>query len=461
MTQKQRPPAVPALCKPLAPDGGWGWMVVLGVALANMTTQSLVSTFGLLFGQALHDMGQATTGAALVMNFMSATTNLSGLITGPIMKLLSYRQVALIGAVLFSMGLLLSSMATNITHLILTYSILSGLGLGLTGPSSFVALSTYFNTKRGRAVGLALVGTGMGQMLMPQVVRFFLEWYDFSGAMLLLSAISLHAVFAAWLYRPLEGPSESKPVEDPELRSLRRISNAEMSSELGMEVIAPEVREDEVKKVKECDLEAQTCTGRLAAAWNLRLFRDPSFVNIVAGLATFNVANINFSMVLPFLLMDHGLTRPEAALCMSVTAASDIVARLLVPFIKVKHMCARNSLMVAMVALAFTRSLLAMQSKLEEFVVVSVIAGLVRGAAILNLNLVVAEHCCNETLPAALGINMVAKGVVILTIGPLLGWLRDASGSYNLCVHVQSGLLLAASVAWAVELIVKYYQRRR
>lgn len=62
-----------------------------------------------------------------------------------------------------------------------------------------------------------------------------------------------------------------------------------------------------------------------------------------------------------------------------------------------------------------------MQETLTELVAVSVAAGLVRGAAILNLNLVIAEHCCDETLPAALGINMVVKGVVILTIGPLLG----------------------------------------
>jgi len=103
-------------------------------------------------------------------------------------------------------------------------------------------------------------------------------------------------------------------------------------------------------------ISATSCLGRFAAAWHLRLFRDSSFVNIIAGLAAFNVANINFSMVLPFLLMDRGLSRSDAALCMSVTAAADIVARLLVPFIRLKHMGARNTLMVAMVALAAIRS---------------------------------------------------------------------------------------------------------
>jgi len=120
---------------------------------------------------------------------------------------------------------------------------IAGLGLGLTGPASFVALSTYFTTRRGRAVGLALVGTGLGQMLMPQVVRALLDWCGFSGAMLILAALSLHAVLGAALYRPLEGPT--KPLQEPELKSLRRLSNAEMGSELGVEVFAAEVLEED------------------------------------------------------------------------------------------------------------------------------------------------------------------------------------------------------------------------
>jgi len=61
--------------------------------------------------------------------------------------------------------------------------------------------------------------------------------------MLILAALSLHAVLGAALYRPLEGPT--KPLQEPELKSLRRLSNAEMGSELGVEVFAAEVLEED------------------------------------------------------------------------------------------------------------------------------------------------------------------------------------------------------------------------
>lgn len=43
-----------------------------------MFNQSLVSLFGLLFGEHLRNLGQGTVGAALIMNINSVVLNFSG-----------------------------------------------------------------------------------------------------------------------------------------------------------------------------------------------------------------------------------------------------------------------------------------------------------------------------------------------------------------------------------------------
>lgn len=43
-------------------------------------------------------------------------------------------------------------------------------------------------------MGLALAGTGLGQMIMPHVVRILLEEYGFRGTTFVLGALALNGV---------------------------------------------------------------------------------------------------------------------------------------------------------------------------------------------------------------------------------------------------------------------------
>lgn len=92
-----------------------------------MFNQSLVSVFGLLFGEHLINLGQNTFGAAFIMNLNSVTLNFSGLITGPILKKYSPRCVAIFGSVLTSSGLILSSFSTKLWQLAISYGFLVGI----------------------------------------------------------------------------------------------------------------------------------------------------------------------------------------------------------------------------------------------------------------------------------------------------------------------------------------------
>lgn len=73
--------------------------------------------------------------------------------------------------------------------------ILLGIGVGLATSAAFVALNHYFKNKRGQAVGLSMAGTAGGMLILPQIVRVLLEYFAFSGAILVLAGLALHAAF--------------------------------------------------------------------------------------------------------------------------------------------------------------------------------------------------------------------------------------------------------------------------
>lgn len=80
----------------------------------------------------------------------------------------------------------------------------TGCGMGLLSPTTFVVINTYFSKRRGRAVGLAFTGTGIGQMFLPFLVDYLQKEYGFNGTLLILSGLALHAFVGALLYRPVK-----------------------------------------------------------------------------------------------------------------------------------------------------------------------------------------------------------------------------------------------------------------
>lgn len=70
--------------------------------------------------------------------------------------------------------------------------------------AAFVALNHYFKNKRGQAVGLSMAGTALGMLILPQLVRILLDAFEFSGAILVLAGLALHAAFGSILLQPVK-----------------------------------------------------------------------------------------------------------------------------------------------------------------------------------------------------------------------------------------------------------------
>ena len=79
------------------------------------------------------------------------------------------------GAILATGGLLAASFVNDILLLILSYSIVTGLGFSLMYIPSVVSCVTYFNKRQSLAIGVCLCGSGFGTFSLAPIVQVILE----------------------------------------------------------------------------------------------------------------------------------------------------------------------------------------------------------------------------------------------------------------------------------------------
>ncbi|KYN43017.1 Monocarboxylate transporter 2 [Trachymyrmex septentrionalis] len=403
------------------------------------------------------------------MSVLDAIVNFSGFLVGPLLKKYSYRQVAFFGSLLSCSGLIITSQANSILYIICSYSVLGGLGTGLAMASSFVALNTFFDKKRGQAVGFSMAGNALAMMFVPLLVHMLLDIYGFRGTILIAGGWALHSLVGSCLLRPLEERSPAPPVETY-IFLLKKKSNEERENEALLMKPHTKARrmsngsmwtKDQIADIETLSPKKKSFMKKLQICFDLDLLKNSIYLNVALGCSFFYVAESNFKLMTPFFLSDLGLKQAEVAFCLSLTAFTDILARLLLPTLFDKFGWKKRIIFwISSFLVGITRSILAEQSEKTPLIVTLVIAGFLRGATLVNLNLCISECCTLKKLPSAFGMFMVFKGLCVIIMSPLIGYIRDVSGSYKICLHVMTAMILVTSVVWSIEFLYRVFCRQ-
>lgn len=80
----------------------------------------------------------------------------------------------------------------------------AGIGSGINTSANSLALNTYFKEKRRIATGLSWTITGMGPIIMPQIIAIILPYYGVQGSLLIYTGLALNAVVCALIYQPVQ-----------------------------------------------------------------------------------------------------------------------------------------------------------------------------------------------------------------------------------------------------------------
>ncbi|KAK4939426.1 hypothetical protein LTR10_020323 [Elasticomyces elasticus] len=162
----------------VAPDGGYGWVVVTSCAIITFWFNGIMASWGVIQAALLRSNLRTTSTSTIsfVGTLGLAATVSLGLFGVRLMRLLGGRNTALLGVLFLSLSQILSSFTVgNVGGLFGTSGILMGLGSCLCYSLSNTIPTQYFTSKLGLASGLVKFGGGVGAAVLSVALNSMIE----------------------------------------------------------------------------------------------------------------------------------------------------------------------------------------------------------------------------------------------------------------------------------------------
>lgn len=138
-----------------------------------------------------------------------------GVITGPLYDQGYLRHILATGTALLTAGVMMASIATEYYSVLLSLGVCTGIGMGCMFFPGVTSINTYFNTRRGLASGIAALGSGIGAIVYPIVLRELISQVSFAWAVRTVGFIILvTSLIPLLVVRPLWLPSRKRKLFD-------------------------------------------------------------------------------------------------------------------------------------------------------------------------------------------------------------------------------------------------------
>ncbi|XP_023159172.1 uncharacterized protein LOC101453379 [Ceratitis capitata] len=199
--------------KPLIPDGGYGWVVVCASLVVSLIADGLGFSFGLINSELLTYFGESAAKTAWISSLFFSVPLLMGPIWSNLVDRYGCRRMTIFGGILSATGFALSSMCNSVEMLMLTFGIISGLGLGISFVTAVVSIAFWFDKKRTFATGIAASGTGIGTILYAPLTQSLIDSYGWRIATLILAGTILNTSVSGALMRDPDWLIEEKRLE--------------------------------------------------------------------------------------------------------------------------------------------------------------------------------------------------------------------------------------------------------
>jgi sugar phosphate permease len=348
---------------------------------------------------------------------------LFGFAAGWIVDRFGPRRLMMAG-ILMAGGALIGLGATSLAGAFYIFYFFNALGYVCGGPLPCqVLVSRWFDKTRGKVMGIAYLGIGVGGAIVPLLAAWMTAHVGWRMSLQLVGGlVVLVALPLAYFVR--ENPDENGGAR---LKTSRYDSGDVRSNPSRDEKASP-----------------TTVARRLQPSASIsEILRTPAFYLLAVGsmcsIAAVGGTNQHLKL---FLSLDRGYSQSDAAGIISLVLTISIAGRLLMGWLA-DRMARKHVMLLIYVLVAAAIPLLMVRATpgVSLMYLFAAVFGLGLGGEYLIIPLMAGELFGVGVLGRVMGIVLTADGVAEATAPMLVGYLRDRTGSYN------TGFFLLVAIA--------------
>lgn len=184
----------------------WRILTLSVIGIAISINASLLYGFGTLVVPLEEAFGWERSSLQAAITFLFASAVISLQVVGWLNLRYGMKRVTMISLVLISLGYLATTQIQgSIWMLYLAFAILPLLGMGCLAVTWTQLLNIWFEKNRGLALAIGLSGTGITAAIVPPILSWGIETWDWRAAFVILALMNLAILLpftAKWLTLP-------------------------------------------------------------------------------------------------------------------------------------------------------------------------------------------------------------------------------------------------------------------
>ncbi|KAE8612583.1 hypothetical protein XENTR_v10012903 [Xenopus tropicalis] len=433
------------------PDGGWGWMVVLGAFISMGFSYAFSKAITVFFKEIQEHFGASYSEIAWISSILLAAMYAGGPVSSILVNRYGSRPVVIFGGLLSGVGMIIATFSSSILQLYIFIGVIAGFGFSLNLQPSVIVVGKYFLKKRPIANGLAMAGSPVVLSTLAPLNQFLFDKFGWRGSFFILGALLLNCCVAGALFRPI-GPSTTDKIQKKPAQDLAEKGTNETLLTANKLPPSYGTKMEETKQ--------ETCLQKFNKVLDLTLFKHRGFMIYLVG----NVVMF-FAFYAPIVFLTPyakhlGVDEYSAAFLLSILAIVDMFARPgtgLIANTKWVRPKIQYFFSFSVTFNGFCHLMCPFATGYVGLVVYSVFFGLAFGMVCALLFETLMDLVGVKRFSSAVGLVTIVECVPLLLGPPIGGAIVDAFGDYKY-MYFECGAIMV--LAGLFLFVMNYYNYR-